>query len=320
MDYKIEQYNQWLEQTISLTNAFSEESMRTMAFHVLMGRNYRLITENNTKSKLALTYIWLSDVVDSAKAAYGDDWKNQIVRDLDGMRRRSKEQKNLLLWLLGLTKKTADNLSIEKSELPQVMEDLQTHLKTLLTRIDRYEDMDRAWLLMMAGSATLNIRGSDKSRVGKALEGVILRSMLGILGLREGSDFWMNIDRDEMVERETDCEIRTRRGRIRVEVGLIASGNQEVVEDKINRVGRHGVVLFDKVGSNTRIYSTAESHGVKLIQIRGNQPLVEMYRHLLPLVDFPLRTPPETEDAIRQAIDALPAALFATAAASAVQS
>ena len=172
--------------------------------------------------------------------------------------------------------------------------------------------MDTAWLLMMAGSATLNIRGSDKSKVGKALEGVILRSMLNILGLKENEDFWMNIDRDELVERETDCEIRTKRGRIRVEVGLIASGNQEVIEDKINRVGKQGVVLFDKVGVNTRIYSTAEAHGVKLIQIRGNQPLVEMYRHLLPLVDIEMNDPPQLENEIKDAINNLPTEIFTT--------
>lgn len=57
-----------------------------------------------------------------------------------------------------------------------------------------------------------------------------------------------------------------------------------VIEDKINRVGTNGVVLFDKVVQNTRIYETADRHRVKLIQIRNNQPLVEMYRHLSGLV------------------------------------
>ncbi|MBR1691251.1 MAG: CfrBI family restriction endonuclease [Lachnospiraceae bacterium] len=310
MDYKINQYTNWLNQNISLTNAFSEDSMRAMAFHVLMGRNYRLITEKNTKSKLALTYIWLSDVVETAKKEYGDDWKSMIVQDLMNSRHRTDEQKDLLLWLVGLTQKTSVNLGISKRDLPDVMEDLQLYMKDLLLKIDRFEDMDKAWLLMMAGSATLNIRGSDKSKVGKVLEGVIIRSMLSILGLKENIDYWMNIDRDELVERETDCEIRTKRGRIRVEVGLISSGNQEVIEDKINRVGRQGVVLFDKVGANTRIYSTADSHSVKLIQIRGNQPLVEMYRHLLPLVDISLTEPPELEDAIKRTIDDLPSDIF----------
>lgn len=310
MDYKVTQYRNWMNENISLTNAFSEESMRAMAYHVLMGRNYRLITENNTKSKLTLTYLWLSDVVNEAQSEYGDEWKTKIVQDLMDTRHRTDEQKDLLLWLVGLTQKTSKNLGIQKRDLPTVMQELQEYIGDLLNKINRYDDMDKAWLLMMAGSATLNIRGSDKSKVGKVLEGVIIRSILSILGLKENVDYWMNIDRDELVERETDCEIRTKRGRIRVEVGLISSGNQEVIEDKISRVGKQGVVLFDKVGTNTRIYNTADSHNVKLIQIRGNQPLVEMYRHLLPLVDITLNEPPELEEKIKEAIYNLPANIF----------
>lgn len=310
MDYKINQYQQWLNKTISLTNAFSEESMRAMAYQVLMGQNYRLITENNTKSKLTLTYLWLSDIVENAKKEYGSNWKTMIVEELNNIRHRTKEQNDLLLWMVGLTRKTSSNLNISKDNLPDVLEELQDYIKNLLIKIERYDDIDKAWLLMMAGSATLYIRGSDKSKVGKVLEGVIVRSILNILGLKENEDFWMNIDRDELVERETDCEIRTKRGRIRVEVGLISSGNQEVIEDKINRVGKQGVVLFDKVGTNTRIYTTAENHNVKLIQIRANQPLVEMYRHLKPLVEIDLINPPELSNDIKKAVDKLPSSIF----------
>lgn len=311
MDYKLEQYNEWLKQCVSLTDAFSEQSMRKMAFHVLMGQNYRLITENNTKNRLTLMYMWINDVVSAAKAEYKDDWKSKLVGDLMNTRHRTAEQDDLMYWLVGLTHKTSTNIGVKKQDLPDVMEKLQVHIKELMVKIDRYKDMDKAWLLMIAGSATLTIRGSDKSKVGKVLEGVIIRTMLNILGLKENEDFWMNIDRDDEVERETDCEVRTKRGRIRIEVGLISSGNQEVVEDKINRVGRQGVILFDKVGKNTRIYTTADNHNVKLIQIRGNQPLIEMYRHLKPLVDIDLIDPPNLEKDIKAAVDKLPANIFA---------
>ena len=138
----------------------------------------------------------------------------------------------------------------------------------------------------------------------------MIRSILNVLGLTENENFWMNIDRDAEVDRETDCEIQTARGRIRVEVGLISSGNQEVIEDKINRVGVNGVVLFDKVGQKTRIYETADRHRVKLIQIRNNQPLVEMYRHLTRLVNFDLNAPPQLEADIINSVKALPADIF----------
>lgn len=310
MEYLVEQYRQWMDDNIALTNAFSEESMRKMAIQMLLGKNYRLITENNTKSKLTLTYLWLSDVIDNAKKEFGANWKTALAEDLNSIRHRTPEQNNLLFWLAGLTQKTSTNVGVSKSDLAIVIDELQKYISNLLTNIERYEDMDKAWLLMMAGSATLNIRGSDKSKVGKALEGVLIRSILTILGLKENESFWMNIDRDAEVDRETDCEIQTARGRIRVEVGLISAGNQEVIEDKINRVGTNGVVLFDKVGQRTRIYETADRHRVKLIQIRNNQPLIEMHRHLKNLVNLKLNEPPELEKDIIHSVEALPASVF----------
>lgn len=310
MEYLVEQYKQWMNDNIALTNAFSEESMRQMAIQMLLGNNYRLITESNTKSKLTLTYLWLTDVINNAKNEFGENWQFALVEDLSNIRHRTPEQNNLLFWLAGLTQKTSTNIGVSKTDLAVVIEELHRYIGNLLTNIDRYEDMDTAWLLMMAGSATLNIRGSDKSKVGKTLEGVLIRSILNILGLKENENFWMNIDRDAEVDRETDCEIQTARGRIRVEVGLIASGNQEVIEDKINRVGTNGVVIFDRVGQKTRIYETADRHRVKLIQIRNNQPLIEMYRHLKPLVNAELIEPPQLEMDIINCVNALPTNIF----------
>lgn len=80
MEYLVEQYRQWLRDNIALTNAFSEESLRQMSIQMLLGNNYRLITENNTKSKLTLTYLWLTDVIDNAKNEFGDNWKMLWLR------------------------------------------------------------------------------------------------------------------------------------------------------------------------------------------------------------------------------------------------
>ncbi len=310
MNYQLAEYHDWFEKNVSLTNAFSIESLKNLTFHILMGRNYRLITENNTKSKLLFTYTWLSDIVSNAKKDYGENWKHELANDLLNIRRKTQEQKNLLYWLLGLTAKTSVNLGVSQADIPDVMTQLIEHVSTLFRAIGREDKIDEAWLLMMAGSATLNIRGSDKSKVGKILEKVLIRAALTILGLEHGTTFWTNIQRDLEVDREADAEIQTQRGRIRVEVGLISSGNQEVTEDKIGRVGRNGIILFDKVGSRTRIYETAERNSVKLIQIRNNQPLIEIHRHIVPLVSYQLNEPPETEELIRTAVNNLPDDVF----------
>jgi len=310
IDYGTEEFSRWLSENVTLSGAFSVESLKAVTAHVLMGRNYRLITETNTKDKLFLNYLWLLDIVNKSKEEFGADWKEGLLNDLIAKGRLDNQQKNLLYFLVGLTNKTATNLGVKKADLPLVMSELIVHINQLFSEIGREDDVDAAWVLMVAGSITLNIRGSDKSKVGKHFEKVIVKAALTILGLTDGINFWMNIDRDNEVDRETDAEIETKRGRVRMEVGLIAQGNQEVIEDKIGRVGRGGIVLFDVVGSKTRIYDTATRNSVELVQMRNNQPLVQLHRHLSNLVRIDLIPPPTLEADVVSAVNNLPNSLF----------
>jgi hypothetical protein len=93
-------------------------------------------------------------------------------------------------------------------------------------------------------------------------------------------------------------------------MSLVASGNQEVIEDKINRVERNGIVICDKLGARSAVFETARGKGVKLVQIRHTQPLMELYNHLMPLVRAPLKKPPETEKDIEKLINGLPNKFF----------
>jgi hypothetical protein len=68
--------------------------------------------------------------------------------------------------------------------------------------------------------------------------------------------------------------------------------------------------LFDKVGKGTRIYPTAERYSVKLIQIRNNNPLLELYRHIHPLVGIPIVEPPVHENDILETLNRLPDSVF----------
>lgn len=309
IDYNLDTYRKWLSENVRLTNAFSPESLKELTLHILMGRNYRLLTESSVQDRLFTTYIWLSDVVASAKSIHGKNWRKELLKDLQA-KKKTREQRDLLYWLLGTTAKGAVNLGISKEDYPMVLSEMINHCSELFERIGKAHEIDSAWLLMMAGSATLNIRGSHKSKNGKHLEKVFIRALLTILGFEQDKNFWMNIQRDKEVEREADAEITTKRGRLRIEVGLIAEGNQEVVEDKIGRVGRNGIILFDKIGNKSRIHDTAANAMVKLVQIRGNQPLIEVYRHIQPMVEFELIQPPSLEEDLRERIDALPISIF----------
>ena len=88
-------------------------------------------------------------------------------------------------------------------------------------------------------------------------------------------------------------------------MGLIAQGNQEVIEDKVTRVGTNGMVIFDKVGPQSNVHNTASNYQVTLIQIRNNRPLQAMFDHLSDVVQADLIAPPTDEDGIRSALGGL---------------
>jgi len=311
LDIGANRYRQWLEHNVTLTELTSPTSLRRLVLHLLLGKNYRIITEVNTKRKLLITYAWLIDVYQRARKECGEKWQEELFNQLHGMNSRSPEERNLLYWLVGLTSKTAQNLDVSIEELPAFMKETLEYFNALFIGEDYSDYQEQAWLLVMAGAATLNIRGSQKSTVGKALERVFLRASLSVLGLEYERHFWTGIPSDIEVGRQTDAEVETRRGRIRIDIGLIAEGNPEVITDKVSRVGRNGVVIFDKIGSRAQVvYQNAEQMAVKLIQIRHNQPLLELYRHLSPLVPVQLKQPPGDESGLKRLVDRLPDTLF----------
>lgn len=312
---EIVSYREWLEDNVKLEDPFSPSSIRILVLHLLMGKNYRQLTEKNTKERLFRTYAWLLKVYDEAIEKYGDDWRSKLLDELLTLKEGGKDEKDLKFWLLGLTKKTSDNLDLSSpSAHIEFLKQTIKYCYELFSKIGNEKYADRAWLLLMAGHATLQIRGSEKSKAGKKLEKIFAKTSLTLLGFELNKNFWMNIGRDVEVGREADAEVESKRGRIRIEVGLISSGNQEVIEDKIGRVGANGVIIFDKLGAKSRVNDTADKHGIKLIQIRHNQPLIELREYLAPRANIQLADVPSTEDGIRAKLDALPDSFFTISA------
>ncbi len=93
-------------------------------------------------------------------------------------------------------------------------------------------------------------------------------------------------------------------------MGLIERGNQEVIEDKVTRVGTGGIVIFDQIGPRSNARQTAENHQVCFIQIRNNRPLTELHDFLSERIDKTLIEPPSEVDSIAAAVRQLPDELF----------
>ncbi|MCY4313984.1 MAG: CfrBI family restriction endonuclease [Gammaproteobacteria bacterium] len=286
----------------SWKDPFSAEGLRDASARILTGTNYRLFFDGVTRQDLLKAYTELHGISQS----YPNDdekWRGS-VRELIQQSGGGKD--NIRYWLIGLGKKTAQNLGLKVSDYPAVfdmmLEEIENYPSHIKTR-------DIA-LLMWCGAATLTIRGSLKSKIGKALELSLARSALAVLGLEESDHFQVNIRADDEVARQMDCEMRTPRGMIRMEIGLIGTGNTEVVGDKVERMGKNDIVLVDTLPPKSSMWKTAESSQVKIIQMRNNNPVEELRRHLMALkVEGVHRSELKLED-VAIKVEMLPLSVF----------
>lgn len=290
--------------TPNLYDLSSAEGVKQIVTALFQGYNYRLYTEGQTRNQLLDAYQQLIAIRRRLPAdASHTEWMAAVSAELD------QSGNDLAWWLLGLTNKTAQNLGVRRDGQLDYLDEVARHIREV-TENSASGSFDDAMLMLWAGAATLTIRGSRKSTAGKTLERAFLRAGLNLLGMEEGADFWLNMQRDAEVPREIDVEIASRRGRIRVEMGLIERGNQEVIEDKIERVGTGGMVIFDQIGPRSNARQTAENRQVCFIQIRNNRPLTEMHDFLKERVEKTLVEPPTDTEGITAAVSDLPNELF----------
>lgn len=283
---------------------FSPIGLREATAKILTGTNYRLFFESVTRNKLVDTYRSLAEIA----GKYPEEntrWKHHI-KDSLLTGDLTEENKQLRYWLVGLTIKTAQNLGYETGDLPDVFDQVMGEFEEQVSAAELRETA----LLIWAGAATLTIRGSQKSKVGKRLEKSVARAALSVIGLKEDEGhFRLNVGADKEVGREIDAEVRTRRGYIQVEVGMIGKGNPEVIADKVGRVGRNGVILMDLIPSRSSAYETARQHGVKLIQLRNNHPVEELRQHLYSL-SVPVRGEAISSEEVENNVLNLPLEFF----------
>ena len=281
---------------------FSPEGIRGVTSKILTGTNFRLFYEGVTRRKLIKTYRELAEL--ARQHPHDDDeWKENIRVML---REGTPEERNLRHWLVGLTKKTADNNGVKTEDYPsffdEIIADIEDYPSDIKTR-------DTA-LLLWAGAATLTIRGSQKAKIGMALEKSLARAALAIIGLsEEEGEFRLDIGADEEVSRQTDAEIQTSRGFMRMEIGLISKRNSEVIGDKVGRLERNDVVLFDTLSAKSAMWTTAEQRGVKLIQLRNNNPAEELRLHLANL-NVPVQAEPISPDEVEKRVMEMPLQAF----------
>lgn len=266
------------------------------------GINYRTITEEQTRSKIANANLELVKLIDSIPDDYFSNLKRFFISV--GMQSilepKSSEYYLICLWFLGLTKKGIANIvgtkntellnyCISYASISEVIIDNYYKNKAQLRDFIKFSTM---------GAQTLTIRGSMKSMSGKLFEHLILGSSLTILGYHFSNQpvssdkyvslstnfqpvFWLSSTEDDN-GREKDATVYYNNKIINIDIGLIGPGNPEIISDKLTRYRNEiangtlnptkecTIVLAGQINKGTSITRAAQDANAHVIEILNN--------------------------------------------------
>lgn len=290
---------------VELIDRIGENTVKEVVANVLCGSNIRSLTENLTRKRLALSNASLLMTYLEASNSINDFQENmsQLVGDELTNTRLSKEEKQYLQWLVGLTGKSVQNvLRGGDNEFIEYLNDLELALAESAEEARRIfgdltgticisdKNTELSWpaltqIFTAIGAQTLAIRGSEKSIYGKLFEKFILGSLLTILGFslvnidaitQHEKIFWLSERGDK---RESDATALISRGKgVRFDIGFIGPGNTEISLDKVSRFetemefGRQThymstLIIVDRIGEGSRITEMANEIGGNIVQM-----------------------------------------------------
>ena len=278
--------------------------IKNIIISILCGENVRDLTEDLTKRRVAIINGALltlfikgcssvDDFMEKLPELVGDQLKSK----------NSKVDKDILLWLLGLTGKGVQNILRNKSDvLESYIKKIKAAQKKLIDECQKsYGDLkgtltlnnasaDVNWnvvmpLLNVIGTETLAIRGAEKSMYGKLFERLVLGSCLSMLGFKkiepkQSTDcnkvFWLS---SRGSKRESDATALYEAGKgVRFDIGFIGPGNTEISLDKVSRFEREmdfgrqkhfmaTFIIVDRIGDRSRIVELAKKIDGTIIQM-----------------------------------------------------
>jgi hypothetical protein len=286
------------------------EATRQVVLAVLKGENIRQQTEPLTRRRVAL-----GTGAMVALFAKGwqeiDDFSHKLselaLEPISSKGSANREVQLPAQWLIGLTGKGVQNVLRSDPKARQeyirsfeaAVADAAQRCEADYGRIEmtlgfvedgndtrktlNWEDVTR--LTTAIGSATLTIRGSEKSAYGKLFERLVLGSVLSILDfkhVKSPSDpelsgvFWLSDSHDE---RECDATVRLQPGKlVRFDIGFIGQGNPEIMKDKLSRYARetelYGIahssrtfIIVDRMPDTGKTRVLAEKAGSEVVQM-----------------------------------------------------
>lgn len=304
-----------------LIDRLGKDIISNVVASILSGDNVRNLTEGLTQRRILLMNASMFITYLRGLASYKDFTSklSNIVSD-ELQTKLNASQKKYLLWLIGLTGKSVQNVIREEENYTNYLTSLDRNLKEIsvdiqkqygelhltacnqgITYLLQWPDLLRC--MMAIGAQTLTIRGSEKSMYGKLFEKFTLGSVLHILGFKyiqrdnpkNNMVFWLS---ERLDKRESDATALLKPGfGIRFDIGFIGAGNTEISLDKVSRfervMERNGyknstttIVLIDRIGDRSRAETMAHNIGGHIIQMSGTFWVYELAKTIKEIYPF----------------------------------
>lgn len=327
---------------------------------ILVGENLRNLTESLTQRRILLmnsgllvTFLKALSSRENFMAEMSAIIANELNESKltrDRAKKLSADERQYLLWFLGLTVKSVDNVTRGDEGISKYITELDANAASIAKTLEQtYGHIDLSVTLNKAkyslqwpallrcmlamGAQTLSIRGSEKSIYGKLFEKLVLGSVLTILGgvyinktdtNRDRMAFWLSENDDR---RESDATLLLRPGiGVFFDIGFIGKGNPEAAMDKLTRYDnmlQHGrrrnvmstIILIDTIGQTSRAKRIAEETGGFIIQMSKSfwvKELAEKIYEVDQTFDSPLlhMTNNDTINHIKEQVAAIDIAKF----------
>ena len=246
------------------------EAARQVVLSVMHGENIRTQTEPLSRRRIAqvtgaIVGLFANGLLQQAD--FTQHLSDLAVEQITTSRRNDHASVWAAQWLIGLTGKSVQNVLRSNPAAREAyisdfeaavkdaadkcraeMGDLQMTLGYVQDAAGQAVPLDWEGITRLTtaiGSATLTIRGSDKSIYGKLFERLVLGSFLSIMGFERVNPatnnktekvFWLS---DSSDLRESDATLLISPGKLaRFDIGFIGPGNSEISKDKLSRYAR----------------------------------------------------------------------------------
>lgn len=231
----------------------------------------------------------------------GNDWLKKLLNDT--YEKKGKENKFKLLWFGGLNDKTVKNMTGGTSKKEVCLDIGKKNIEAfrlLLSEIESSENLYQIKIIIKKdteqveldeiesiifvntiSAMKLTIQGGAWSEVGKQTEKSLLFTIFQLLKIPE-DDYVLIFDemkkKDLVGNREIDAIIFNRdKEPLTVELKLLGIGNPEIGDEALAR--KVNLFLIDRL--TDMMIRESEKVGVKVIEFRQENPLMEMYNFLI---------------------------------------